>query len=198
MQTPKDEIRNNILAVAREEFSKNGFERASIRTITAKAKTSKSNVYNYFKDKDALFHAVVEPTLSGIREGFRQLREGNGARSADSYTITAQKEVIITFMTFVLSHGDDFKLLFFNSWGSSLSGFKGQLIDSLADILEDWVKTIAADKGLSRLFIRSVAGFYINTIEQLLLEDKTRELTAGNLDEFLRFVYGGWNNILKK
>jgi AcrR family transcriptional regulator len=45
MQFPKEEIKNNILMAAKEEFMKKGFEKASIRTITAAAQTSKVLLY---------------------------------------------------------------------------------------------------------------------------------------------------------
>jgi AcrR family transcriptional regulator len=51
MQFAKDEIRDRIIDAARAEFLEKGFERVSIRTITARARTAKSNLYNYFKDK---------------------------------------------------------------------------------------------------------------------------------------------------
>ena len=41
MQYAKDQIRQRIIDVAREEFLDRGFEKASIRTITSKAKTAK-------------------------------------------------------------------------------------------------------------------------------------------------------------
>jgi AcrR family transcriptional regulator len=45
VQFAKDEIRQKIIDTAREEFLEKGFEKASIRTITARAKTAKSNLY---------------------------------------------------------------------------------------------------------------------------------------------------------
>ena len=49
MQIKKDEIKNEILKVARAEFHKNGFANASMRKIARKAGISVSNIYNYFK-----------------------------------------------------------------------------------------------------------------------------------------------------
>lgn len=196
MQIPKEEIKNNILKVARDEFLKNGFEKASVRVITANAKTSKSNVYNYFKDKDALFCAVVEPTILEIQEGLKQLQSRN--RYANTYDIGAQKDVIYNFVNFAFGHSEDIKLLFSYSSGSSLQGYKNYLIDSVADVLENWVRQIAPGKSLSKLFLRSVAGFYIGVIEQLIMEGKAKEQAAGHFDEFLKFIYGGWKSTLEQ
>ncbi len=116
MQTPKEEIKQNILAAARGEFLKNGFEKASIRVRTTNAKTSKSNLYNYFEDKDALFYAVVEPTITEMNEGFREIRIRN--KHANTYVLDAQKGVIYGFVKFAYNHIEDMKLLFYGSSGS--------------------------------------------------------------------------------
>jgi AcrR family transcriptional regulator len=197
MQFKKEDIRANILFAAREEFWKNGFAKASIRSITAAAKTSKSNVYNYFQDKDALFAAVVETTITGVKKGFDHLRSGNPDRSAETYTIDSQKEMMRRIMLFVYGHQDDLKLLLFRSAGSSLSNFKDCVTNDLADVLADWVAYAAPERKLSRFFIRMVAGFYVGAIEQMLAKGVTAEQAAEHLNEFLHFVYGGWRSVLQ-
>ena len=196
MQFQKKDIRESILSAAREEFLKNGFEKASIRNITATAKTSKSNVYNYFQDKDALFSAVVEPTTSAIKIGFEKLRSGNPERSAQTYTLEAQKEVIGTIMRFVFEHQENLKLLLFHSSGSAQSGFKARITKDLADVLADWVSYAAPEKEISGFFVQMVAGFYVGTIEQVLLKGVDTGEAASHFNEFLRFVYGGWKSVL--
>lgn len=195
MQIPKEEIKQNILSAAKEEFLKNGFEKASVRTITANAKTSKSNVYNYFKDKDALFYAVVETTLLGIKEGLKKIKDGNTHKN-EPYSIAAQKEVIRVVINYVFANSEDFKLLLFYSAGSSLSGFKNNVIEQLATVLMDWIRITAPKNEVSELLIHSVAGFYVGAIERLLWEEKAKEQASGYLNEFLKFIYGGWNAIL--
>jgi AcrR family transcriptional regulator len=195
MQIPKEKIRQNILDAAKDEFLKNGFEKASIRRISANAGTSKSNIYNYFKDKNTLFFALVEPTLNVIEKGLKEIQKGNRKRR-ESYTIASQKKVMCTIVNFLYLNSDDFKLLLFCSAGSSLSGFKNEMIEQLSKILMDWVRITAPEKEISELFVRSVAGFYIGAMERILLEEKTAEQAAIHLNEFLSFVYGGWSSLL--
>ncbi|HOO27705.1 MAG TPA: TetR/AcrR family transcriptional regulator [Lachnospiraceae bacterium] len=196
MQFQKHEIKDRILTAARDEFLKNGFEKASIRKITAAAKTSKSNVYNYFHNKDELFIAVVTPAISEIKAGFEELQIQNTGIHARTYSITAQKEVIRKIMEFVYRHDIDIKLLLFRSSGSSLSGFKDRVTDMLSVLLISWITHAAPDKEISEFFIRSVAGFYIGVIEQMLSQGLTREQAAEHFEVFLKFVYGGWNTVL--
>jgi AcrR family transcriptional regulator len=195
VQIPKEQVKKDIIAAARDEFLVKGYEKASIRAITSEAKTSTTNVYNYFKDKDALFRAVVEPTLFGIKKGLEDIRLQNRVKQA-GYSLTAQKDVMVKFINYIFDHKEDLELLLFHSAGSSLSSFKNVVIRELAAVLEDWIKCTAPDKEIPDLFTRSIAGFYVSTIESILLEEKTREQVAENLDVYLKFIYGGWNAVL--
>lgn len=197
MQFQKEDIKNNILIAAKKEFLINGFENASVRTIAAGARTSKSNIYNYFKDKDELFCAILKPALLKIDTGMRNIRDKNESRSVKTYTMDAQKEMIGAIMKFVFENSVDFKLLLFCSAGSSLADFKSRLAGALSGVLINWVAAVAPQNNISDFFISSVAGFYINVMEQLLIENKTKEEAAEYFKEYLAFIYGGWKSILQ-
>ncbi len=197
LQTLKEEIKNNILNAARSEFSINGFEYTSIKSITRRANTSTTNVYNYFTDKDALFKAVVEDTLDEVKSFVDRLNRPSQQRQVASYTLDAQKGVILAFVQLILSHAEDFKLLFFKSAGSSLSNFRDQMVESLADALENWIHAIQPNRNLSRFFICSIARFYIGPMEQLLLQEGEENIGPEQMQEFLMFVYGGWKHLLQ-
>lgn len=198
MQTIKDEIRQRILDAARQEFLSCGFEKASIRTIAANAKTAKSNLYNYFADKDALFSAVLEPTVSSIRQGFEAARLQSVGTGADTYTMGSQEGYIRVVMLFVAEHTADVILLLFRAGGSSLAGFKDEAIEKYTDLMADWFAAAVPGRVPSRVFIRCVASFYATIVEQMLLERPSREKAGEYMSEFLKFVYGGWSALMKQ
>lgn len=66
MQTKKDNIRKNVLKIAREEFFNKGFKDASMRTIAKKAGVGLSNIYNYFQNKDEIFLEVLSPLMKAF------------------------------------------------------------------------------------------------------------------------------------
>jgi TetR/AcrR family transcriptional regulator, mexJK operon transcriptional repressor len=57
-----------IVAGARSVFAEQGYERATVDAIAAKAGVSKATVYNHFDDKEALFIAAVVASCDGFRE----------------------------------------------------------------------------------------------------------------------------------
>jgi AcrR family transcriptional regulator len=54
------ELREHILAEAKNVFLELGFERTSMDLVAQRAQTSKRSLYAHFETKDALFTAVIE------------------------------------------------------------------------------------------------------------------------------------------
>lgn len=59
MQYLKESVKNNIINSAIEEFRKNGYNGASMRSIASKANIVSGNIYRYFKNKEDLFDSTV-------------------------------------------------------------------------------------------------------------------------------------------
>ena len=62
-----ERTRQNILAVALEEFSAHGLSGARVDEIAARTRTTKRMIYYYFKDKQGLYLAVLERAYCEIR-----------------------------------------------------------------------------------------------------------------------------------
>jgi len=195
MQYAKDEIKQRIIDAAREEFLNKGFEKASIRVITGKAGTAKSNLYNYFQNKDDLFYSVLEPTVAEIRNGLALARQYNAPKNTGEYTLASQQLVIGVIAEFVASHSADIKLLLFKAQGSSLEAFKYEVLETFTDNMYAWAQSVRTKTEVSRLFVRSICSFYLNLIEQLFLAGP-----ASDMEKFLKeisvFIYHGWKNVL--
>jgi AcrR family transcriptional regulator len=59
--------RRQILGGARQEFAEQGYERATVDRIAARAGVSKATVYNHFRDKRALFVAALVEMCDDLR-----------------------------------------------------------------------------------------------------------------------------------
>ncbi len=83
---PKEEIRQEILLAAENEFYKRGYRDASMRTIARKANTTLGNIYNYFENKEALLDAVIGDIPEKINAMIEKHREFSvGALTKDNY-----------------------------------------------------------------------------------------------------------------
>lgn len=59
-----------ILAAAFEEFAANGYEATRLDDVVRRAHVAKGTVYLHFKNKEALFRAVVRSRIRSLFEGF--------------------------------------------------------------------------------------------------------------------------------
>ncbi|MBD1547774.1 TetR family transcriptional regulator [Labrenzia aggregata] len=66
-------VRADILAVALEEFSRNGLSGARMDDIAAKTRTSKRMIYYYFGDKEGLYRKALEAAYKKVRKGEEEL-----------------------------------------------------------------------------------------------------------------------------
>ncbi len=64
--------RRQILDGARQVFAEQGYERAAVDQIAARAGVSKATVYNHFQDKKALFVAAVVESCDVMRCGLER------------------------------------------------------------------------------------------------------------------------------
>lgn len=56
----KDEVKDSIIDVARNIFSKFGFKKTTMEDIAHACHKGKSSIYYYFKSKEEIYQAVVE------------------------------------------------------------------------------------------------------------------------------------------
>lgn len=72
MQIKKDNLKEDILAVAREEFFLHGYEDASLRVIAKKANTSLGNIYHYYANKEDLLDCILTPYIKCFDENAKK------------------------------------------------------------------------------------------------------------------------------
>lgn len=68
MVVVKEEVRAQIVGIARRIFTRNGFRKTTMEEIAHASKKGKSSIYYYFKSKDEIFQAVVEFEARMLKE----------------------------------------------------------------------------------------------------------------------------------
>lgn len=104
MTTAKDEKKTSniraqslikILSAASTEFVLQGYKGATIQSIADRANLPKANILYYFKNKEKLYHAVLEHTLQMWDEGIGDIDPKEGPKAAIEKFIAAK--VIMSF-----------------------------------------------------------------------------------------------------
>jgi AcrR family transcriptional regulator len=194
MQILKDDIRNSIVQSALIEFKKEGYLQASMRQIAQAAGMSSGNIYRYFKNKEELFDAIVQPVyeqytvyMLGIRKkiDLSYAREGPDTQRYFS-------KIEVTLVELFKAYSTELMILLNRSHGSKYEGVKFDLISLTFSILEG---VFIAKKGKGTLLSKSeyaLARMLASTIMEglcLILRDNEEGDTLKKLiDQFL-FVH---------
>ena len=72
-QVLKDNLRNDILKAAKQEFLEYGYKDASMRRIAAKANMTVGNLYRYFKNKEDINMQIVGPTYEKLNDVIKRI-----------------------------------------------------------------------------------------------------------------------------
>ncbi|HXY19878.1 MAG TPA: TetR/AcrR family transcriptional regulator [Gemmatimonadales bacterium] len=73
------EARERLIEAARQAFAKDGFEGASVRDITARARANLGAITYHFGSKEALYHAVIERFAEPLADRLAAISRESGA-----------------------------------------------------------------------------------------------------------------------
>ena len=184
-------ISKRLIEVAEKEFLEHGFEGASIRTIAQKAQTSPRAIYTRFKNKEALFEAVIEPAYSDFVELFKNDKKVYWENAENGKLPEKPEEYYTKYLDFAYNHKKQFTLLLNSSKGSRFESFIENLVQMDLDYLYTYLPRVlnnhpAPSSGLlkswgisdssRKLFFESITlSFYQNLFipfkKNMLLED---------------------------
>ncbi|WP_281270317.1 TetR/AcrR family transcriptional regulator [Oceanobacillus arenosus] len=91
---------------ARTQFIEKGFQQASMRNIAQQLGCSHGAIYYYFKNKAALFYAIVEDDFSKLNYLLDESIQGPKDNSTKRY------HVFIRFIKFGLNHQSQYEIMF--------------------------------------------------------------------------------------
>lgn len=143
-------VRCRLIAAARAEFMRCGYQKASLRTIAQAAGVSTGSVYFFFGSKEELFHAVVDEAAAALHtllsEGAK--REYSGEASGE--------ENDRAFILCLHRYPEEAVILLEKAEGSPMAGFREELVALLEKgflLFFEGASGQAADAPLIRLLV---------------------------------------------
>ena len=202
MQVLKDEVKLEILRQARREFLEKGFRKTSLRTIAGKVGMTVGNIYRYFKSKDELFCELLAPIIGniemmklGLRHHHEEIPKGSKAESDE------HEAMVITVYGFIMKYRDDLKLLLTGAGGSSLEGFKEELIRWYGEIYwqslqEAWAMMGSGELTINKRTIYLISQSVSDSLIEVVVNDYDLEEVKIVAEEMFSFFGGGTQQIL--
>jgi len=190
-----------IIHFAKQEFLKCGFKDASLRNISAAAGMTTGAIYAYFKDKNALFEAIVDPVLLQVEGIFSELSESYYNANAIVSNITFEKTLddLHHIYEFIYKHFDIFRLLVVGAEGSSRSDFIHTLVDHEVAQSLAYMDVMKGNKNpgiqISLTTIHTISESYINALLEPVRHSMSKEEALNNLEFLVTFYTGGWQTV---
>lgn len=132
MQILKDEVKNEIEQTAKKFFLENGYEKTSLRAIAKSANVSKSNIYNYYENKEQLFESITKNIRQNI-ENFNLIFDEHTFSDAPFGSERFICNLSEQLFEYILSNREDFLLLMKSSEGTPFEQVKTQIVSQLSN-----------------------------------------------------------------
>lgn len=193
-----------ILFFGKQEFLQKGFQGASLRNIAAAAGMTTGAIYAYFKDKNALFEAIVSPVCRQVEQMFNELSTAYYTADGVVGEICPQNTIaeLHRVYRFIYDNFDIFRLLVVGAEGSSKVDYLHTMVDyEVAHTLryfEQMKKGKAPGAELSHAGIHMISESYINAILDPVRHNMSYEEATENLEFLCIFYTGGWKSIFDR
>ncbi len=202
VQRQKDIVRDQILSSACKLFLRRGFSGVSMRDISKDSGVGLSNIYNYFKNKNDIFGAIVKPALDKLYT----VGDKHHAEEIEDIMVLTTREhhqsIINDYLAHIIKYRTPYKLLFTCSQGSVYANFKDKYCD---DMKEEGEKVFAELKlrhpdvkcDFSETFLRLLTLTNLTLYELLAVNVMTKDKVKKTIEEFVQFQVAGWRELMK-
>ena len=187
MQYLKKEIRERILAAAVEEFKEQGYSDASIRNIANNAEISLGNIYRYYKNKEDLYFAVINPFMESVR---------SFADNDFSFTDKSMREVAQIIISFLVQYNDELLII---CRGNTVhhDSFVNYIIEVIARNIKELCQSVypEIDKKIQNpSFYTAVAEGFLTSFFKILKNGEDKDTQERKARELVSFYFGSMND----
>lgn len=200
MKLLKDEIFESILSVARQEFLSKGYKDTSMRDIAKKANVGLSNIYNYFKNKDEMYQAILYPAKNSISNFITQQHTEENFDFSHVTPYGHNENAIVYYIDLIEKYKEEYRLLLYCSEGSSMANFRDELTDHMTHISHDYMalekKHNAQAHAISPFFIHTMSSWMVSILGEIATHELDRQKIREFFQEYFRFSYAGWRELI--
>ena len=185
-----------------EEFLEKGYEAASIRSIGARAGMTSAGLYRHYADKEAMFDAVVEPLIDGIKDWTKNHTEkkhllvDGGVPKDELFGET----FIDLIRDVILPSRDEFILLMSRSGGTKYENFihdyvemnQKEFLDAIRYLKDNGYPAINIDEEELHMLLSA----YLTACFEPIIHGFDDEKIEKYLDTVQKFFMPGWLRIM--
>lgn len=202
-QNENKETRQHLLECAKKEFLEKGYMKASLRNICKEAGVTTGALYFFFKDKEALFGALVEEPLKNLYAAMEEhyateMRNGEQVAQLaleDDRDLETSRQIIRQ----MYANRDAFLLLLTKSQGSRFEN----CLDEVVDISEqqyrrlcDTVTCATKKPRIDDYMTHWMAHIMVDTFVHLFLHETEENVALKHVDALTMYLVRGWMGMM--
>ena len=198
------ETQQKILEIGKKEFLVKGFKDASLRGIVKEAGFTQGAFYGYYRDKAALFDALVAEAADGLADQFKTAQEAHFGlipqnRSSESRMLSS--DYLNHFINYIYDNYDAFKLVLCCSDGTKYAGYVNDLVELGVEQAEKYYAELRKlgrlEGNVSQNLHHMITSAYFTAVFETVAHDMAREQAVLYVQELATFFNCGWDGILK-
>lgn len=185
MQILKTEIQDRILENAEILFYSLGFQGTSTRELAKKVGVSYSNLYRYFKDKNDLYDAIMQPYYVHFTQTLTTFLAHDEDDPGESHHIETITQV---FMSLIKTDSKKFVILMEGSQGTRYGGLRSQVIGAIAERIRLSLPQAMAE---NILMINVIAVNFFNGLLELTKKSAGDDMLQKNMEFLMVYHLSG-------
>jgi len=185
MQTLKPEIQGCILENAETLFYSLGFQGTSTRELAKKVGISYSNLYRYFKDKNDLYDAIMQPYYVNFTQTLTAFLAHNEDNPGENHHIETITQV---FMSLIKTDRKKFVILLDGSQGTRYESLRSQVIGAIAERIHLSLPQALAE---NILMINVIAVNFFNSLLELTKKSASDDMLQKNMEILMVYHLNG-------
>ena len=198
MPARKGNTPDKILAAARSVFLEHGFRDTSMQMIAAEVGISAPGLYKHFESKEAIFSALVDPLIEGIREilHLTEAQKDELFQKDQTDEVWDKEQTFSDTLDFIYENFDGMKLLICCAEGTAYENAVDRIADYETQII---LRTLPAlrEKGFSiPLVEEETISLMIRNQYRTYVEFIRNDFIRAEADEYIKtagtFFTAGW------
>lgn len=192
------ETRKRLLESARKEFSENGYTKASLRKICANAGVTTGALYFFFKDKEDLFGAIVDPPFKGLIETLSEhFRQDIETVSSENWQLNDgdHDELAAALIHQLYANYNAFMLLLTKSQGSKFESCVDEIVDAIERtyqiIAEKIAQQLYNNKRVNTYMTHWLSHMSVDAFIHLLTHEPNEQTALKNMRQILNYIIKG-------
>lgn len=203
MKLINKKLASDLLEAGKKEFLSKGFQNASMRNIAASLNVTTGAIYRYYKDKEALFDAIVKKPADELEQRYQAEQAAFSDLSAECQIESLPKVTSESYnwmMEYIYDNYDAFKLIICCSNNTKYEHYVERLIDievkSSSHLIEKMKESCLLKHKIDDKLIHIVVTAFFNGIFETVIHDIPKHDAIEYMSQLRNFYSAGWFKLL--